>query len=81
MQLCKECFYVALEDEVHETIVRYKLFRPGEVVAMGASGGKDSTVLANMMKTLNTRHKCALGDLALSPHTTIRTALDNARPE
>ena len=29
------------------------------MVALGASGGKDSTVLAHMMKTLNERHKCA----------------------
>ena len=59
LQICKECFYVALEDEVHQTIQRYNLFTPGEVVALGASGGKDSTVLAHMMKTLNERHKCA----------------------
>ena len=56
MQLCKECFYVALEAEVHDTIVRHNLFRPRETVAIGASGGKDSTVLAHMMKLLNARH-------------------------
>ena len=59
MQLCKECFYVALEAEVHDTIVRHNLFRPRETVAIGASGGKDSTVLAHMMKLLNARHGCA----------------------
>jgi predicted phosphoadenosine phosphosulfate sulfurtransferase len=62
---------------VHETIVRYKLFQPGEVVAMGASGGKDSTVLAHMMKELNIRHKCALVDLALASCTAFWIALDN----
>lgn len=56
-QLCKECFYEALETEVHETIVKHKLFKPGERVALGASGGKDSTVLAHMMDLLNDRHK------------------------
>jgi hypothetical protein len=59
VQLCKECFYAALEEEVHNTIMRYNLFKPGEVVAIGASGGKDSTVLAHMMCLLNKRHKCA----------------------
>ena len=44
---------------MHATILRYKLFNPGEVVAIGASGGKDSTVLAHMMQLLNERHKYA----------------------
>jgi cytoplasmic tRNA 2-thiolation protein 1 len=56
MQLCKECFYQALEDEVHQTIVSHNLFKPGERVAVAASGGKDSTVLAHMMTLLNQRH-------------------------
>ncbi len=51
--ICKECFYAAFEDEVHRTIVTHKLFSPGERIAIGASGGKDSTVLAHIMKTLN----------------------------
>ena len=59
VQLCKECFYKAFEAEVHETIMLYKLFKPGEVVALGASGGKDSTVLAHVMRILNDRHECA----------------------
>ena len=57
VQICKNCFYKALEDEVHRTITDHKLFSPGEVVAMGASGGKDSTVLIHIMKTLNDRYK------------------------
>ena len=55
-QLCRECFYAALEQEVHQTIVGARLFRPGERVALAASGGKDSTVLAHMLTTLNRRH-------------------------
>eukprot|EP00047_Mylnosiga_fluctuans_P012523 m.26567 g.26567 ORF g.26567 m.26567 type:complete len:385 (-) comp4308_c0_seq1:473-1627(-) len=54
--LCRECFFVVFEDEVHETIIRNKLFAPGDVVAIGASGGKDSTVLAHILKVLNDRH-------------------------
>ena len=40
MQICKDCFYVAFEEEIHQTIVDNKLFRPGERVAVAASGGK-----------------------------------------
>lgn len=54
--VCKECFFDAFEAEVHETITTNKLFAPGEVVAIGASGGKDSTVLAYVLNTLNERH-------------------------
>ena len=38
LQLCKQCFYAALESEVHETIVKNKLFKPGERIAVAASG-------------------------------------------
>jgi hypothetical protein len=55
-QVCRGCFYRALEDEVHATITGARLFRPGERVAVAASGGKDSTVLAHMLTTLNARH-------------------------
>jgi cytoplasmic tRNA 2-thiolation protein 1 len=49
---------------VHSTVVREQLFAPGDVVAIGASGGKDSTVLAYLMALLNTRHSYGL-DLRL----------------
>ena len=54
--ICRECFYSAFEQEVHETITEYGLFSPGDRVAVGASGGKDSTVLAHVLSTLNSRH-------------------------
>lgn len=53
---CRECFFHVFEEEVHETIVRARLFAPGDRVAIGASGGKDSTVLAHVLTTLNARH-------------------------
>ncbi|BGP57487.1 cytosolic thiouridylase subunit Ctu1 [Rhodotorula sphaerocarpa] len=43
---------------------RRRLFRRGEKVAIGASGGKDSTVLAYVMKLLNERYDYGL-DLCL----------------
>ena len=58
--ICRECFYAAFEQEVHETITEYGLFSPGDRVAVGASGGKDSTVLAHVLSTLNTRHDYGL---------------------
>ena len=43
-----------------------KLFQPGERIAIGASGGKDSTVLASVLKTLNERHNWKLDLVLLS---------------
>ena len=65
-KLCKECFISIFEDEVHHTITSSGLFYPGEKVAIGASGGKDSTVLASVLKTLNERHKYGLDLILLS---------------
>jgi cytoplasmic tRNA 2-thiolation protein 1 len=64
--LCRECFYRAFEEEVHQTIMKYQLFKPGERVALAASGGKDSTVLAHVVTTLNARYKYGLDLLLLS---------------
>ncbi|KAJ1324835.1 cytoplasmic tRNA 2-thiolation protein 1 [Microdochium nivale] len=65
-KLCKTCFIRVFEDEVHHTIASSGLFQPGENVAIGASGGKDSTVLASVLKTLNERHQYGVNLLLLS---------------
>ncbi|KXZ42617.1 hypothetical protein GPECTOR_130g578 [Gonium pectorale] len=65
-QVCRECFFTTFEEEVHQTIVDNKLFKPGERVAIAASGGKDSTVLAHIMTTLNSRHGYGLDLFLLS---------------
>jgi len=65
-KLCKECFYDRFETEIHETIVANNLFTPGDTVAIGASGGKDSTVLAYIMKTLNDRYSYGLNLVLVS---------------
>ena len=65
-RLCKTCFISTFERETHETIVGNSLFQPGERVAIGASGGKDSTVLASVLKTLNERYNYGLDLLLLS---------------
>lgn len=64
--LCKTCFFFAFETEIHHTIVRCGLFNPGDYVAIGASGGKDSTVLAHVLKTLNERYNYGLKLVLLS---------------
>ncbi|KAI9449637.1 hypothetical protein BJY52DRAFT_1306732 [Lactarius psammicola] len=65
-QICKECFFRVFETEVHNTITEARLFKPGDSVAIGASGGKDSTVLAYVMKTLNERYQYGLSLFLLS---------------
>ena len=62
----QECFFAQFELEVHETIVGNSLFRRGERVAIAASGGKDSTVLAHVLTTLNARYDYGLNLFLLS---------------
>jgi len=64
--ICKECFYIAFEEEIHFTIVSNKLFKKGENIAIAASGGKDSTVLAHIMCLLNKRYNYGLNLFLLS---------------
>ncbi|XP_063821482.1 cytoplasmic tRNA 2-thiolation protein 1 [Ostrinia nubilalis] len=64
--LCKECFYWVFETEIHFTITKGELFNKGDSVAIAASGGKDSTVLAHVMKTLNQRYDYGLNLMLLS---------------
>lgn len=80
-QICRDCFFYVFETEVHNTITSANLFKLGDKVAIGASGGKgmipwasyrsyltsaDSTVLAYVMKTLNERYKYGLDLFLLS---------------
>lgn len=64
--LCRECFFTAFETEVHYTIITNNLFTRGNKVAIAASGGKDSTVLAYVMKILNDRYDYGLDLFLLS---------------
>ena len=54
------------EREIHETIVNNNLFKPGEKVAIAASGGKDSTVLAHVLTLLNKKYEYGLDLFLLS---------------
>lgn len=66
VRLCGLCFIDTFEAEIAETIISTNLFRPAERIAIGASGGKDSTVLASVLKTLNDRHGWGLDLVLLS---------------
>ncbi|KAI0429316.1 hypothetical protein F5Y09DRAFT_310495 [Xylaria sp. FL1042] len=66
LKLCKGCFIQVFEDEVHYTITSSQLFFRGEKVAIGASGGKDSTVLASVLKALNERYDYGVDLVLLS---------------
>ncbi|KAL4928567.1 putative PP-loop ATPase superfamily protein [Aspergillus undulatus] len=63
---------------LHETITSNSLFYPGERVAIGASGGKDSTVLASVLKTLNERYNYGLDLCLLSIDEGIRGYRDDS---
>lgn len=65
-QICRECFYEVFEEEIHQVILDNQLFKPGERIAIGASGGKDSTVLAFVLSELNRRHNYGLDLFLLS---------------
>ncbi|KAH7093348.1 hypothetical protein FB567DRAFT_173110 [Paraphoma chrysanthemicola] len=65
-KLCKTCFITVFETEIHHTITTNALFARGEKIAIGASGGKDSTVLASVLKTLNERYDYGLDLILLS---------------
>jgi hypothetical protein len=38
--MCRECFYFVFEEEIHKTITDAQVFKPGEKIGIGASGGK-----------------------------------------
>merc|ERR1712071_633537 len=64
-KVCKDCFIEAFEFEVGHTILfelrkKHGLMMPGQRVAIGASGGKDSCVLIEVLNNLNNRLKLGL---------------------
>uniref|UniRef100_A0A1I7VDY5 Cytoplasmic tRNA 2-thiolation protein 1 n=1 Tax=Loa loa TaxID=7209 RepID=A0A1I7VDY5_LOALO len=63
---CVVCFTDAFEAEVHEVIKTYGLFGKGKKVAVGASGGKDSTVLIHVLNKLNQKYDYGLDIILLS---------------
>ncbi|KAK9464816.1 hypothetical protein V1512DRAFT_267499 [Lipomyces arxii] len=77
-KICKNCFYFVFESEIHQTITTNELFKRGDVVAVGASGGKDSTVLASVLKTLNERYGYGVEFVLLAVDEGIRGYRDDS---
>lgn len=50
-QICRECFFYVFETEVHNTITEAKLFKSGDKVAIGASGGKGMRPALNRLQS------------------------------
>ncbi|KAH7729573.1 Protein TUT-1 [Aphelenchoides avenae] len=63
--LCVPCFLDWFELDVHETIQSTKIFNPQDSVAIGVSGGKDSTVLATILHRLNQQYSYGLNLILL----------------
>ena len=63
MYVCPHLCATPLDQSV--TLLIIEIFQ-GDYVAIGASGGKDSTVLAYIMKTLNDRYDYGLKLVLLS---------------
>lgn len=70
--VCLDCFYELFETDVHETITKSGMFKKGDRIAIGASGGKDSTVLIHVLKLLNERYDYGLDLVLLSIDEGIR---------
>ncbi len=47
--LCKSCFIKYFERKVRKTVREYSLFKKGETVAVGVSGGKDSLTTLHIL--------------------------------
>lgn len=56
-RLCKECFFREVEEEAQRTVEKHSLVRPGESIALGVSGGKDSSVMLHIMHNLRLRYR------------------------
>ncbi len=51
-QICRDCFFYVFETEVHNTITQANLFKPGDRVAIGASGGKGTKIFTKIIMCL-----------------------------
>ncbi|KAG5440007.1 hypothetical protein PCK2_000699 [Pneumocystis canis] len=77
-KLCKDCFYYVFETEIHNTIISNSLFSRGDKIGICVSGGKDSTVLAYIMRTLNDKYDYGLDLYMIAIDEGISGYRDNA---
>ncbi|SPQ95392.1 unnamed protein product (mitochondrion) [Plasmodiophora brassicae] len=77
-RVCTACFFELFEEEIHATVVANRLFERGDHVAIGASGGKDSTVLIHVISKLNRERDYGLNLTLLSIDEGIRGYRDDS---
>jgi uncharacterized protein (TIGR00269 family) len=55
-RLCKKCFVESIEDKVRSTIVKYKMLKYNDLVAVAVSGGKDSLSLLEVLAKMERKY-------------------------
>ena len=55
--LCKTCFIKYFERKVRKTVRQYEMFRKGETIAVGVSGGKDSLSTLHVLKDIVSKQR------------------------
>ena len=58
--MCKECFFFVFEEEVHKTITDAKIFKRGEKIGIGASGGKGNYLQETIIILFKIKNKTSL---------------------
>lgn len=58
--LCDRCLIRSVERRFHRTIGKHHLIRPGERIAVGVSGGKDSIVCMYLLDEYCRKRRCEL---------------------
>ena len=54
--LCTECFKNSIVEKTRKTISKYKMLKYGEKIAIGLSGGKDSSALLDVLNQITKSH-------------------------
>ena len=70
MTLCKGHFLKYFEKKVERTIKKYRLLSEGERILIGVSGGKDSAVVAYVLKKLGYEIGCVHINLGIEDYST-----------